>query len=103
MNLVTQESGPQKGTDSQTGILKGHPERFCVVGCACEARGFVAGIKKPRTMPRLGYSVLLVALLINHLLPLAVVLIHNRIILIAGEAFLWRVLGVNQHSEFGHR
>ncbi len=37
MNLVTQESGPQKGTDSQTGILKGHPERFCVVMCACEA------------------------------------------------------------------
>lgn len=46
MNLVTQESGPQKGTDSQTGILKGHPERFCVVMCACEARG-IAGIKKP--------------------------------------------------------
>lgn len=46
MNLVTQESGPQKGTDSQTGILKGHPERFCVLICACEARG-VAGIKAP--------------------------------------------------------
>ncbi|EOM5284847.1 hypothetical protein ACMS4N_005045, partial [Escherichia coli] len=30
MNLVTQDSGPQKGTDHQTGILKGHPERFCV-------------------------------------------------------------------------
>ncbi|MCM4545935.1 hypothetical protein MMO10_27670, partial [Escherichia coli] len=28
MNLVSQESSPQKGTDSQTGILKGHPERF---------------------------------------------------------------------------
>lgn len=54
MNLVTQESGPQKGTDSQTGILKGHPERFCVLICACEARG-VAGIKKPRSAPRLVY------------------------------------------------
>jgi hypothetical protein len=48
MNLVTQESGPQKGTDSQTGILKGHPERFCVVVCACEARfDLLQAQKKP--------------------------------------------------------
>lgn len=109
MNLVAQETGPQKGTDSQPAssrvILKGsvlNARARRVRSEAAIADHQQTVIKKPRVCEadiRLELRLILRAgcpglLLLHHRLPPAIVFVHHRVVLFAGEPFLVRVFSV---------
>lgn len=118
MNLVAQETGPQKGTDSQPAssrvILKGsvlNARARRVRSDSALAVHEQTDIKKPRGCEadiRLVLRLILRGgcpgtLQLHHRLPAAIVFIHDRVVLFAREAVLIGVLGVNHHCELCHR
>ncbi len=109
MNLVAQETGPQNGTDSQPAssrvILKGsvlNARARRVRSGSALADHEQMDVKKPRGCEadiRLVLGLILRAachgsLLLHHRLPAAIVFVHDRVKLFAGEPFLIRVFGV---------
>lgn len=118
MNLVAQETGPQKGTDSQPAssrvILKGsvlNARARRVRSDSALAVHEQTDVKKPRECEA---DILLVlrlilrggcpgVLLLHHRLPAAIIFTHYGVKLLSGEAVLIGVLGVNHHCELCHR
>ncbi len=111
MNLVAQETGPQKGTDSQPAssrvILKGSvlsARARRVRSESALADHEQTDVKKPRECEadiRLVLRLILRAgchgsLLLHHRLPAAIVFVHDRVVLFARESFLIRVFSVKQ-------
>lgn len=111
MNLVAQETGPQKGTDSQPAssrvILKGsvlNARARRVRSDSALAVHEQTDIKKPRGCEadiRLVLRLILRGgcpgtLQLHHRLPAAIIFVHDRVKLLSGESFLVRVFGVKQ-------
>lgn len=111
MNLVAQETGPQKGTDSQPAssrvILKGSVLNARARRVRSESALAVheqTDIKKPRGCEadiRLVLGLILRAgcpgtLLLHHRLPAAIVFVHDRVVLLSGEALLVWIFSIQK-------
>ena len=111
MNLVAQETGPQKGTDSQPAssrvILKGsvlNARARRVRSGSALADHEQTDVKKPRGCEadiRLVLSFILRggcpgAPLLHHRLPAAIVFIHDRVVLFTREALLVWIFSIQK-------
>lgn len=111
MNLVAQETGPQKGTDSQPAssrvILKGsvlNARARRVRSGSALADHEQTDVKKPRGCEadiRLVLGLILRAachgsLLLHHRLPAAIVFVHDRVVLFSREALLVWIFSIQK-------
>lgn len=111
MNLVAQETGPQKGTDSQPAssrvILKGSVLNARARRVRSESALAVheqTDTKKPRGCEadiRLVLRLILLGvcpgmLLLHHRLPAAIVFVHDRVVLFAREALLVWIFSIQK-------